>query len=209
MEAHPAVIMVAGPNGAGKSTIAPGLLAKALGVVEYVNADVIARGLSGFDPDRAALSAGRVMLQRLDELESEKASFAFETTGASRTFVERIARLRNKGYFFLLAYVWVDSADVSVARVERRVLLGGHSVPVDTIRRRYIRGLQNFFSLYRPLADEWRFYNNSQGGNAILIAQGGSGRADQVYGARHGIGFNEWRPSRESSQSCCDLSRGG
>jgi len=172
---EPAVIMMAGPNGAGKSSIAPGLLAKALGVVEYVNADVIARGISGFDPDRAALSAGRIMLQRLDELAEERQSFSFETTGASRSFASRISGLKNQGYYFLLAYVWVKSADISVQRVAQRVALGGHNVPEETIRRRYMRGLANFFDLYRPLADEWQFFDNSAPGSAILIVEGCKG----------------------------------
>jgi predicted ABC-type ATPase len=179
---EPAVIMMAGPNGAGKSSIAPGLLAKALGVVEYVNADVIARGISGFNPDSAALAAGRIMLQRLDELAEERQSFSFETTGASRSFAARINRLKNQGYYFLLAYVWVKSADVSVQRVAQRVALGGHNVPEDTIRRRYLRGLANFFDLYRPLADEWRFFDNSAPGIAILIAQGGKGGQEIIHG---------------------------
>jgi predicted ABC-type ATPase len=179
----PAIIMVAGPNGAGKSTIASGLVPKALGVVEYVNADVIARGISGFDPDGAALSAGRIMLDRISELCAERRSFAFETTGASRTFASRIREMKILGYYFLLAFVWVNTVDISLERVAGRVALGGHDVPEATIRRRYARGLVNFFDLYRPLADQWRFLDNSAPGNAILVAEGeGSGR-ESVYGA--------------------------
>jgi predicted ABC-type ATPase len=178
----PVVIMVAGPNGAGKSSIAPGLLADALGVTEYVNADVIARGISGFNPDGAAVGAGRIMLARLDELADERQSFAFETTGASRSFASRLRMLRRGGYFFILVYVWVDSADIAVERVAKRVTLGGHSVPEDTIRRRYMRGLGNFFDLYQPLADEWQFYDNSTPGNGILIAEGGLNRALIIHG---------------------------
>jgi predicted ABC-type ATPase len=182
--AEPAVIMVAGPNGAGKSSIASSLLPKALGVVEFVNADVIARGISGFDPDGAAMAAGRIMLQRLDELAEERQSFAFETTGASRTFASRISQLKRRGYYFLLAYVWVDSANTSVERVAKRVALGGHYVPEETIRRRYVRGLVNFFEIYRSLADEWQFFDNSAPGKAILIAERRRGGAETVYGAK-------------------------
>lgn len=181
--AGPVVVMVAGPNGAGKSSIAPRLLAQALGVLEYVNADVIARGISGFNWDGAAMSAGRIMLARLDELARERVSFAFETTGASRSFETRIVGLRKTGYRFLLMYVWVQSGEIAKERVAQRVLLGGHNVPEDTIRRRFDRGLANFFELYRPIADEWRFYDNSGAGDAILVAEGGLSRSETIYGA--------------------------
>jgi predicted ABC-type ATPase len=174
--------MIAGPNGAGKSTIAPGLLAKALGVVEFVNADVIARGLAGFDPDKAAAAAGRVMLTRLNELASDRTSFAFESTAASRSFAPRIKGLCDAGYEFLLGYVWVSSADISVARVAKRVLLGGHNVPEETIRRRYFRSLANFWNLYLPLADEWQVFDNSNAGNATMIAEGGKGKELVIHG---------------------------
>jgi predicted ABC-type ATPase len=180
--AAPVVVMVAGPNGAGKSSIAPRLLAQTLNVIEYVNADVIARGISGFNPDGAALSAGRIMLARIDELAVERTSFAFETTGASRGFEPRIHQLQAAGYRFLLAFVWVRSADTAVQRVAKRVLLGGHKIPEETIRRRYRRGLINFFDLYRPIADEWRFYDNSGVGSAILVAEGGLRRPETIHG---------------------------
>ena len=180
--AAPVVVMVAGPNGAGKSSVAPGLVAKALGVVEYVNADVIARGISGFNEDAAALSAGRIMLARLEELAAAHASFAFETTGASRSFGSRLAELKKAGYRFYLFFVWVRSVDISVQRVARRVMLGGHNIPEMTIARRYMRGLVNFFDLYRGLADEWRFYDNSAPGKAILVADGGCDRRETIHG---------------------------
>ena len=168
----PVVIMVAGPNGAGKSSIAPGLVAQALGVLEYVNADVIARGIAGFNADAASVAAGRIMLARLDELTDQRQSVAFETTGASRSFAPRMTRLQSLGYQFLLSYIWVNSADVSVSRVSKRVQLGGHSIPEETIRRRYIRSPLNFFDLYRALADEWRFYDNSSPGRCYTCGRG-------------------------------------
>ena len=183
MEAEkPTVVMVAGPNGAGKSSIAPGILAKALRLAEYVNADMIARGLAGFNPDLAAVAAGRVMLERLDELARENQPFAFETTGASRSFLPRIRRLRETGYSFLLTYIWVRSPDISVERVAQRVKLGGHNVPEKIIRRRYFRGLLNSFGLYLPIADEWQFYDNSAAGDAILVVEGGAHRTTVVHG---------------------------
>ena len=163
--------MLAGPNGAGKSTTASRLLKGALGVDEFVNADVIARGLSGFAPERAAMAAGRIMLARLRELAETRASFAFETTLASRAFAPWLAKLIADGYAFHLVFVWLPSADEAIARVAQRVQSGGHHVPDDTIRRRYAAGLRNFFELYRPLAATWQIVYNSIG-PPDLIAKG-------------------------------------
>ena len=168
---RPHVVVLAGPNGAGKSTAAPTLLRGRLGVTEFVNADTIARGLSGFSPEQAAFDAGRVMLMRLDRLATQRRSFAFETTLASRTFAPRLKEWIGGGYAFHLVYLWLPSADFALARVRERVYLGGHDVPEDTVRRRYSRGLANFFTLYMPLTTTWRFYDNS-GRRSRLIAHG-------------------------------------
>jgi predicted ABC-type ATPase len=164
-------VVLAGPNGAGKSTSAPLLLRGTLGVSEFVNADVIARGLSGFKPEGAALAAGRVMLARLRELARGRESFAFETTMASRLLARWLAGLIAKGYRFRLVFLWLPSADMALARVAERVRMGGHAVPEETIRRRYDVGLRNFLRLYRPLAESWRVYDNSKT-PARLIALG-------------------------------------
>jgi predicted ABC-type ATPase len=169
---HPNVVILAGPNGAGKSTLAEPLLAGALGIRHYVNADTLARGLSAFNFDEMAVKAGKIMLEHLHDLAEARTNFAFETTLASRTFAPWIAKLKTKGYRFHLFYVWVPSAEVSVERVRNRVLLGGHGVPEETIRRRYQRGLENFFRLYRPLADNWEFYENDQRNEPRIIAIG-------------------------------------
>ena len=115
--------------------------------MEFVNADLIAQGLAGFDPERAALPAGRVMLQRIRELAKQRVSFAFETTLASRSFARWLAELVRTGYQFHLVFLWLPSADFAVDRVADRVRLGGHSVPEATVRRRYAAGLRNFFGL--------------------------------------------------------------
>jgi predicted ABC-type ATPase len=165
------VVVLAGPNGAGKSTTAPRLLRGPLAVAEFVNADVIARGLSAFNPDRVAMTAGRIMLDRLRELASQRASFAFETTLASRSFAPWLRELTRTGYEFHLVYVWVSQPELSVQRVAGRVQRGGHGVPEDVIRRRYAAGLRNFFDLYRPFANGWRVYDNS-GPEPVLVAAG-------------------------------------
>lgn len=136
----PDVIVISGPNGAGKSTLAPHLLRDAFGVVEYVNADTIAQGLSAFAPETAALEAGRVMLRRLNDLASQTRDFAFETTLATRFYSGWLQSLRSNGYNIHLVFLWLKSAELAIERVRERVLSGGHDVPVETIIRRYKRG---------------------------------------------------------------------
>jgi predicted ABC-type ATPase len=161
MTRHPHLIVIAGPNGAGKSTTAPSLLKGTLHVTEFVNADLIAEGLSAFKPEMTAFQAGRVMLERLHYLARKRVDFSFETTLASKTFASWIAELRETGYVFHLIFLWLPSEEFAINRVAERVRMGGHNVPEDTIRRRYHTGLRNFFSLYRPLTDSWIFYDNS------------------------------------------------
>lgn len=172
MAASPSVIIIAGPNGAGKTTAAPSVLRDTLGIKEFVNADQIAAGLSGFNPEGAAFGAGRIMLKRLHELAAQQESFAFETTLASRSFAPFIVTLKRRGYKFRLIFFWLANTALAKARVARRVDDGGHDIPESIIERRYHRGIENFFSIYQPLADEWRFYDNSRSFSPGLIAHG-------------------------------------
>ncbi len=175
----PSVVALAGPNGAGKSTAGHALLKETLGITEFVNADVIARGLSAFDPERAAIAAGRVLLRRIRELADRRESFAFETTLASRSFAPWLAGLATQEYVFHLVFLWLPSADIAVRRVQARVQAGGHAVPEITVRRRCESGLRNFFDLYRPIARTWRLYDNSSE-SPRLIAGGAGARATRV-----------------------------
>lgn len=179
-EPRPSVVILAGPNGAGKSTAAPALLQGALAVNEFVNADVIARGLSAFDPDSAAIAAGRVMLTRLHELAEQQTSFAFETTLASRTFAPWLRDLRASGYDVHLFFLWLSSADLAIARVADRVRNGGHHVPDEVVRRRYSAGIRNFFHLYQPISTNWALYNSS-GPQPTLVAEGLASQPLGVY----------------------------
>jgi predicted ABC-type ATPase len=138
---------------------------------DAIAGESIARGLSSFSPEQAAFDAGRVMLMRLDRLARQRRSFAFETTLASRTFAPRLKEWIGGGYVFHPVYLWLPSADFALARMRERVRLGGHDVPEDTVRRRYSRGLANFFTLYLPLTTTWRFYDNS-GRRSRLFAHG-------------------------------------
>jgi predicted ABC-type ATPase len=152
--------------------VASALLRDLLGVAEYVNADLIAQGLSAFDTESVALQAGRVMLARLHQLAAQRRNFAFETTLATRSHVRWLIDLRGTGYVVDLIFLWLPSPEMAIARVAERVRMGGHDVPKPVIRRRFDRGLQNFFCLYRPLADRWWFYDNSLVDGPRLIARG-------------------------------------
>lgn len=175
----PHVVVLAGPNGAGKTTAAPALLRDTLAVDELVNADAIAAGLSAFRPEDVAITAGRVMLTRLRELARRRADFAFETTLASRTFAPWLTTLRGEGYRVSLLYLWLSSPELAIRRVALRVRLGGHAVPEDVIRRRFARGMSNFFKVYRPLADRWQVVDMSSAVAPRPVAVG-HGMCDDV-----------------------------
>lgn len=177
---RPRVIVLAGPNGAGKTTTARAALYEVLRVDEFVNADQIALGLAGFAPDSAALEASGLMLQRLRSLAQRRASFAFETTLASRSLAPWIRGLIVDGYDFHLIFVSLLNAEIAIARVRERVRRGGHGIPEDVIRRRFHRGIRNFFELYMPLAIEWRIVDNS----SVKLAPVANGRFEAVESIR-------------------------
>jgi predicted ABC-type ATPase len=179
-ETSPQIIVIAGPNGAGKTTLSPFLLRDKLGVLEYVNADPIALGLSGFDPGSVAFEAGRVMLKRLHDLAEQHRTFAFETTLAAKSYARWIHDLHNRAYKFQLSFLWLRSADLAVQRVRARVRSGGHHVPEEVVRRRYLKGLKNFWTLYMPLADAWSVYDNSSSPDPVLMASSGRDRTIEV-----------------------------
>lgn len=156
----PDLYIIGGPNGAGKTTTAMRVFPR-LGVTHFINADMIAQGLSPLNVESAARAAGRIML---DEMEARLATgddFALETTLASRTIAPFVKRCKAAGYRFILIYVWLENADLAVSRVAKRVSAGGHHIPEDVIRRRYERGRTNFFSLYKDLADVWIVSDNT------------------------------------------------
>lgn len=190
--AAPTIILIGGPNGAGKSTIAPSLL-NYLGVDTFVNADVIAQGLSAFNAESRAFEAGRILLREVHRMAEHRETFAFETTLASRTFSPWIARLIDDGYEFVLCYVWVRSVEVAVRRVSARVRAGGHHIPEEVIRRRWSRSINNFWNLYLPIAHRWYVYDNSGMGHPIRVANGGRGSSEQIFAESH------WRELKEAS----------
>jgi predicted ABC-type ATPase len=178
---NPKLIIIAGANGAGKSTIAPFLLRDEFAIMDYVNADTIAHGLSAFQSEKVALEAGRIMLKRLQELANQHRNFAFESTLASRFYARWIKELRRQGYEFHLFFLWLRHVDVAIARVKERVRIGGHNIPEDVIRRRYQKGLKNFFEIYQPIADTWSVYDNSEADEPIQIAKGNAKIVSHIY----------------------------
>jgi predicted ABC-type ATPase len=194
MAAQPLFIVLAGPNGSGKSTAASALLGPS---VTFVNADEIAKGLSGYPSRPVDLEAGRVALERMDRLAQTRADFAFETTLASRSLAPRAARLKSIGYSFRVLFLFSPNPDFSVQRVASRVRAGGHGVPEETIRRRYRAGLINFRDLYRPLADHWTVYDNTEVGDPKIIASGTGTRVETVVDCQLWTKFEERLASDE------------
>lgn len=174
-ERIPFVVVLAGPNGAGKSTIAPYLLKGALAVEEFVNADVIAQGLSAFRAEDAAVTAGRVMLDRLRVLAAARRDFAFETTLAGRGHARWLRQLRSTGYRVHLLFLSLPSADLAIARVADRVGRGGHHLPEHVVRRRYAAGLRNLVAVYGAILDSWQVYDNSDFTSPLLVAAATAG----------------------------------
>lgn len=179
MKARPYIVVIAGPNGAGKTTIARAVLAETFHLAEFVNADSIAAGLAAFNPEAAAIAAGRVMLTRLRELADARASFAFESTLASRTFYPWLRDRVADGYDVHIIYVALRSTSLAQRRVKARVRKGGHNIPKDTITRRFYRSAKNVLHLYMPLAATWRLYDNS-GTAPVLAVTGGANEAPNI-----------------------------
>jgi predicted ABC-type ATPase len=149
---HPTVYVIAGPNGAGKTTFATEFLPDFANCREFLNADLIAAGLSPFAPETQDVRAGRLLLTRIKELIAAKETFGFETTLSGRGYIRLFEKMRMNGYRIVVFYLWLPSADMSVARVKARVRQGGHNVPESVVRRRYGSGLSNFFQYYWPIA---------------------------------------------------------
>ena len=168
----PQIVIISGPNGAGKSTTAKALLRDILEMTTYVNADTIAAGLSAFHPENVALEAGRITLKWLHHLAEKQADFAFETTLSSRSYAQWVQQQKQKGYHCQLVFLWLNSPNLAVQRVKERVASGGHNIPETTIHRRYKKGIQNFFDLYKKIADNWTVYDNSIYANPVLMAKG-------------------------------------
>lgn len=163
--------IIAGCNGAGKTTASYTILPEILDCKEFVNADEIARGISPFQPEKAGIEAGRLMLKRINMLLASGESFAFETTLSTRSYVQFIERAKKLDYQVSCLFFWLYSEDLAISRVQTRVKEGGHHIPEDVIRRRYQKGLKNLFNLYLARVDNWLVVDNS-GNDYKIIAEG-------------------------------------
>ena len=170
MSKLPKLYIIAGCNGAGKTTASFTILPEVLGCKEFINADEIAKGLSPFQPESVAVQAGRIMLARMDELLQKGETFAFETTLATKSYKQKIEWAQANGYEVTLLFFWLDSPNMAKKRVAQRVAEGGHSIPSETIERRYHNGIVNLFAIYIDMVDICYIFDNSEG-RKELIAQ--------------------------------------
>jgi len=166
------IIIIAGPNGAGKTTFAREYLPIEVGITTFINADLIAAGLSPFAPELAARRAGRLMLEEIDRCGAAGISFAFETTLSGKAYVHQISSWQSLGYSVKLIFLQLRSVEQATARVQLRVRQGGHAIPPDVIARRFKAGLSNFEVLYRPLVNEWQTIDNGHP-TPRLLSEGG------------------------------------
>jgi predicted ABC-type ATPase len=164
------VYIIAGPNGSGKTTFAKKFLPDYAKCPNFVNADLIAQGLSPFSPRLAAMKAGRLVLEQIHGLAEKNLDFAFETTLAGKSYLSLLKGLKNKNYSIHLFFLWIPNPELALARIKERVADGGHDIPAADVRRRFKRGTHNLFKLYKPILDSWMLFNNS-GSAPSLIAE--------------------------------------
>ena len=162
--------IISGCNGAGKTTASYTILPEIIDCKEFVNADEIARGLSPFQPEKVSFEAGRIMINRINELLKENESFAFETTLSTRSYRHKIIRAKEQGYTVTLLFFWLNNIELAKERVKTRVREGGHNIPGQVIERRYLKGIKNLFDIYLPIVDGTLIFDNSFGKHE-LIAQ--------------------------------------
>ena len=169
----PDLYIIAGPNGAGKTTFAKEFLPHYAKCENFVNADLIAQGLSPFSPAAAGIKAGRLLLKQIHEFAERRADFAFETTLAGKTYIQLLRKLRQQGYVIHLFFLWIPSVELALVRIKDRVAQGGHNVPTADVRRRFGRSVQNFWQVYRPLFNSWTLFNTSTAPPALIAKEEG------------------------------------
>ena len=189
--------IIAGCNGAGKTTASFTILPEVLGCKEFINADEIAKGLSPFQPESVAMQAGRIMLARMDELLQKGETFAFETTLATKSYKQKIEWAQANGYEVTLLFFWLDSPNMAKERVAQRVAEGGHSIPSQTIERRYHNGIANLFAIYMDMVDICYIFDNSEG-ERTPIAKKYKGEKEIIYNTDL---YNQMKNSYEKERS--------
>ena len=171
--------IISGCNGAGKTTASYTVLPEVLDCREFVNADEIARGLSPFNSESVAIEAGRLMFSRIEELLERDESFSIETTLATKSYINLVRRAQAQGYNVRVLFFWLNSPELALQRVAERVEKGGHNIPADVIRRRYVAGIRNLFRLFMREVDYWEIYDNSEY-PAVQIATGGKNENKEI-----------------------------
>jgi predicted ABC-type ATPase len=167
----PTLFIIAGPNGVGKTTFADRYLPDEAKQLEFVNADLIARGLSPYDPEAAAMEAGRIALTRIRELIASRTGFTWETTMSGKTAVVWLRQAREAGYVLKAYFLWVRNSETTILRIRQRVVEGGHAISEDVSWRRFFKTIQNFFTIYRPLMTSWKLYENELLGPRLLAVE--------------------------------------
>ena len=189
--------IIAGCNGAGKTTASFTILPEVLDCKEFINADEIAKGLSPFQPESVAMQAGRIMLARMNELLQKGETFAFETTLATKSYKQKIEWAQANGYEVTLLFFWLDSPNMAKKRVAQRVAEGGHSIPSETIERRYHNGIVNLFAIYIDMVDICYIFDNSEG-ERTPIAKKYKGGKEIIYNTDL---YNQMKNSYEKERS--------
>ena len=189
--------IIAGCNGAGKTTASFTILPEVLNCKEFINADEIAKGLSPFQPENVAMQAGRIMLARMDELLQKGETFAFETTLATKSYKQKIEWAQANGYEVTLLFFWLRNVTMAKERVAQRVAEGGHSIPSETIERRYHNGIANLFAIYIDMVDICYIFDNSEG-ERTPIAKKYKGGKEIIYNTDL---YNQMKSSYEKERS--------
>jgi len=182
----PTLYVIAGPNGVGKTTFADRYLPDEAKQLEFVNADLIARGLSPYDPDSMAMQAGKIALRRIRELIDHRIGFTWETTMSGKTAELWLRQAKETGFELKAYFLWVRDPEITIARIKQRVVEGGHNIEEEVSRRRFYKTIQNFFNVYSPLMDTWKLFENDLTGPRLLAVTKGGRRA-----VRNRIGFEK------------------
>lgn len=181
------IYIIAGCNGAGKTTASFTILPEIINCKEFVNADEIAKGLSPFQPEKVAIEAGRIMLNRINELLSKNRSFAFETTLSTKSYKNKLIEAQGKGYTVTLIFFWLQTVELAKERVKVRVSEGGHNIEPNVVERRYLKGIKNLFDIYLPIVDGALIFDNSEGRPNLLARKNSDIQLDIVDNLRFNL----------------------
>jgi len=207
MKNHKNVYIIAGPNGSGKTTFARKFLPDYIKCPNFVNADLIAQGLSPFSPRSAAIKAGKLVLSQIRGFLEAEVDFAFESTLAGKLYANLFKELKTKGYKLHLFFLWIPDSQLAIARIKDRVAEGGHHVPTEDVKRRFNRSINNFFKLYMPLLDKWMLFNNSDIKPSLIAKKnnGGIEVTDKELFEKilHKAGVNIWQSKKQYKIKHC------